>query len=542
MNPTIDYSHQEVDYLVIGAGAAGFSLALKLAEFGRVCLMAKGDLSESAASRWAQGGIATVLAESDSYDEHAKDTIEAGAGLCHPDIVDMVVRDGPRVIRELAALGAQFTVDPIKLGGEFPYHLTQEGGHSQRRVVHARDWTGAEIMRALHQAALQHPNIEIRSHQFVIDLITTDKYAPDFVQNSCLGAYVLDQRAQDIHLIRSRATFLCTGGHGKVYLYTSNPDSATGDGLAVGARAGCKVANLEFMQFHPTCLYHPAAKNFLISEAVRGEGAELLNRKGEAFAYRYHPLGALAPRDIVARAIDAELKETGEPHVWLDATRIGAERVMQLFPNIHERCLSHGIDISKDPIPVIPAAHYSCGGLITDQNGRTNVHRLYAVGEVACTGLHGANRLASNSLLEALVFAKRVADDVCRLPAKSAEQIRIPPWNKGRAGPAEELGLLLTAWDEIRRLMWNYVGIVRSDARLQLAYDRIVSLRHELDSYYWGYEISERLLEVRNLAQVAYLTIRCAMARKESRGIHYNINYPLRDEEWGSKDTIISQW
>jgi L-aspartate oxidase len=394
-------------------------------------------------------------------------------------------------------------------------------------------------MRAMHQAALQHPNIEIRSHQFVIDLITTDKYAPDFGNNACVGAYVLDQQTQNIHLIRSHATFLCTGGHGKVYLYTSNPDSATGDGLAVGARAGCKVANLEFMQFHPTCLYHPAAKNFLISEAVRGEGAELLNRKGEAFAYRYHPLGALAPRDIVARAIDAELKETGEPHVWLDATRIGADRVVQLFPNIHQRCLSHGIDISKDPIPVIPAAHYSCGGIVTDQNGRTSVERLYALGEVACTGLHGANRLASNSLLEALVFAKRVADDIKASIPISPKHMRIPPWNKGRAGPAEELGLLLTAWDEIRRLMWNYVGIVRSDARLRLAYDRIVSLRHELDSYYWGYEISERLLEVRNLAQVAYLTIRCAMARKESRGIHYNINYPSRDDEWGAKDTII---
>jgi L-aspartate oxidase len=425
------------------------------------------------------------------------------------------------------------------LGGEFSYHLTQEGGHSHRRVVHAHDMTGAEIMRALHAAASEHPNIEIRSDQFVIDLITTDKYAPNFAANACVGAYVFDQSKQDIYHIRSRATFLCTGGHGKVYLYTTNPDSATGDGLAVGVRAGCKVANLEFMQFHPTCLYHPTAKTFLISEAVRGEGAELLNRRGEAFAYRYHPLGALAPRDIVARAIDAELKETGDTHVLLDATRIGRERILQLFPNIHERCLHFGFDLTKEPIPVVPAAHYSCGGLVTDSHGRTGVAGLYAVGEVACTGLHGANRLASNSLLEALVFSHRVAAHVAESKPNGGAAFRIPAWNKGRATPADELGILLTAWDEIRRLMWNYVGIVRSDARLKLAHDRLVSLRNEIDSYYWEYELSERLLEVRNLALVAHLTVRCAMARKESRGIHYNINYPSRDDSLGQKDTVI---
>jgi len=536
MSPNLDLTQQNFDFLVIGAGAAGLKLALNLADQGRVLVLAKGDGGLGATSM-AQGGIATVLAETDSFEEHVQDTMQAGSGLCHEGIVQKVVRSGPKVIDQLIKLGAEFTPAAHGVGAR-GLHLTQEGGHSQRRVVHARDWTGAELMRVLFAAVESHPAIEFRKGQMVVDLVTTDKYRPDFSQNRCIGAYVLDQKNAQLYKVGARATFLCSGGHGKIYLYTTNPDSATGDGVALAWRAGCKIANLEFMQFHPTCLFHPDAKNFLISEAVRGEGGEIVNRHGEAFTYRHHPSGPMAPRDIVARAIDAELKESGETHVWLDAVRLGRERILEHFPYIYQRCLSYGIDMTKDPIPVVPAAHYSCGGVVVDPQGQTAVSNLYAVGEVACTGLHGANRLASNSLLEALVFADITSEAVRQRKREQTSFETLPDWDKGTAAPADELGILLTAWDEIRRLMWHYVGIVRSDARLKHAYDRIMQLRSEIDDYYWRYEVSERLLEVRNLVQVAYLTIRCAMTRKESRGIHFNINHPGRDDARWARDTI----
>jgi L-aspartate oxidase len=447
-----------------------------------------------------------------------------------------VVEDGPRAIAELIAIGVEFS--PEEATGQL--HLTREGGHSRRRVAHVDDLTGKAVMEALIAAARREPRIRILENQMAVDLLTTDKYAPSFTGNRCIGAYVLDRATQRIYQVRSRNTFLCTGGHGKIYLYTTNPDAATGDGLAMGWRAGCKVANLEFMQFHPTCLYHPQAKTFLISEAVRGEGGKLRNRAGAEFMKSYHPLAELAPRDIVARAIDHQLKKSGDTNVFLDVRHLGESFVVKHFPNIHATCLHHGIDLAKDQIPVVPAAHYSCGGIVVDQHGRTGVSGLYALGETACTGLHGANRLASNSLLEALVFADRVAADVTGESAPPVPAVEVPDWDThGASPPADELVVLAQTWDEIRRLMWHYVGIVRSDRRLKRALVRIAALREELDSYYWNYQVTDALLEVRNLAVIAHLTIRCAMARKESRGIHYNIDWPEPDERFGRKDTIL---
>jgi L-aspartate oxidase len=406
-------------------------------------------------------------------------------------------------------------------------------------VIHAADLTGQAVMRALIDAVQRDANIRILEEQMAIDLITTDKYAPSFARNACLGAYVLDRRSRDVYQIRSANTFLCTGGHGKVYLYTTNPDTATGDGLAMGWRAGCRVANLEFMQFHPTCLYHPSAKTFLISEAVRGEGGILKDRRGHDFMPAYHAMASLAPRDVVARAIDLELKKSGEPCVFLDVRHLGAPFLQSHFPNIFATLAKLGIDMAKEMIPVVPAAHYSCGGIVVDASGRTGIDGLYALGETACTGLHGANRLASNSLLEALVFASAVADDVARSESPVRATVAVPEWNPGNAAPPDEMVVLSQTWDEIRRLMWNYVGIVRSDARLRRALARITALREELDAYYWDYQLTDGLLEVRNLALVAHLTIRSAMARKESRGIHYNIDWPTPNEPFGKKDTIL---
>lgn len=535
----------KVPYLIIGSGIAGLSLALKLAKHGKVLLIAKGQTTES--NTWyAQGGIASVFDNSDSFEAHFQDTLEAGAGLCHENVVRMVVERGPAAVQELIELGARFTrreehgpPKTIEDENAFPYHLTREGGHSHRRVVHALDVTGREVISALLGRVKQTPEIEIVENQVAVDLITTDKYQSSFSNNRCLGAYVMNRKTRQVYQIRSTATFLCTGGHGKIYLYTSNPDTATGDGLAMGWRAGCRVSNLEFMQFHPTCMYHPDAKNFLISEAVRGEGGILKNHAGESFMEDYHPLGSLAPRDIVARAIDTELKKSGRSHAFIDTRHLGAERIAALFPNIAATCRHYGIDLARDLLPIVPAAHYSCGGLVTDDWGQTNIQGLFAIGEVACTGLHGANRLASNSLLEALVFAGRVAEKVLADGDREPSDVVVPPWNTGSASHADELVVLSHAWDEIRRLMWHYVGIVRSDRRLHRAYDRITALRAELDSYYWDYRLHENLLEVRNLAQVAWLTIRCARYRKESRGIHFNLDYPKPEDSWSHRDTVI---
>ncbi len=522
MDATSRQEAQSVENLVIGSGAAGLMLALKLAKAGKVLLISKGELTENN-SFYAQGGIASVLRQDDSFEEHVQDTLVAGAGLCHEEIVRKVVEAGPAVIQELVNLGIKFTEEGA--AGQSQFHLTREGGHSQRRVIHSADRTGQALVNGLVSQVKNNPNIEIRTNQVAVDLITTDRFAPNFSHNRCLGAYLFDRSTQSIYRVFSSRTYLCTGGHGRVYLYTSNPESATGDGLAMAWRAGCKIANLEFMQFHPTCLFHPEAKTFLISEAVRGEGGVLKDAQGREFMDAYHHLASLAPRDIVARAIDTELKKSGATNVFLDVRHLGEEKLKQLFPNIYEVCFRLGINMATDMIPVVPAAHYSCGGIVVDEQGRTDVHGLYALGEVACTGLHGANRLASNSLLEALVFADQIGSSSLKdyLPPLTTD---IPPWSSGRVMPADELVVLSHNWDEIRRLMWHYVGIVRSDKRLKRALARINSILAELDTYYWEYEITEGFLEVRNLAQVALLTIRSAMRRKESRGIHFTIDYP----------------
>ncbi len=524
----------KTENLIIGSGIAGLMLAHKLGQKESVTVIAKASLFDNN-TRYAQGGIASVLSPEDSFEEHIKDTESAGAGLCHYDVVSLVVRGGPKAINELIALGVDFTKTTNLTEG---YHLTREGGHSQRRVIHSNDLTGKEVLRALVESVRSNPNITIFEHAFAIDLITTDKYHPNFNSNRCMGAFVQQRDSQEVYCYQSNQTYLCAGGHGKVYLYTSNPDGATGDGLAMGWRAGCKVANLEFMQFHPTCLFHPNAKSFLISEAVRGEGAILKDSDGEEFMRNYHPMGSLAPRDVVARAIDLELKKSGSSHLYLDATLIDDDKITSHFPNIFNTCLKYGIDMRKEMIPIVPAAHYSCGGLVVDSFGRTNVEGLFALGEVACTGLHGANRLASNSLLEALVFADRVSHFALNNKLDSSPVYKMPEWNPGNALVPDELVVLTHTWDEIRRLMWNYVGIVRSEKRLQRAYDRILSIRKELNTYYWDYQINDTLLEVRNLADVAYLTIKCARKRKESRGIHYNLDFPESDPE-GPKDTMI---
>ena len=532
-NPSM--TNKETDYLIIGAGVAGLSLALKLSRLGRVMLIAKSDLIDSN-SWYAQGGIASVLGEEDTFEEHIQDTLVAGAGLCHEEIVSLVVREGPDAIQELIDLGVQF--DKEKDGDE-QFHLTREGGHSRRRVIHAKDLTGKEVISSLLHAVRSAEAITILENHIAIDLLTTDKYQPDFSRNSCLGAFALDKITGAIHQIRSRATFLCTGGHGRLYQFTSNPMGSTGDGLAMAWRAGCRVANLEFMQFHPTCLFHPGARSFLISEAVRGEGAILKNRKGEEFMDSYHPLKSLAPRDVVARAIDFELKKSGEPHVYLDASAIGAANIREHFPNIYKTCMNFGIDMTRDMIPVVPAAHYSCGGVVVDRWGRTGIHQLFALGEVAGTGLHGANRLASNSLLEALVFADRAYRYVAKELVEDLREIQVPPWNFGHSVTPDEFVVLSQNWDEIRRLMWNYVGIVRTQRRLTRALDRITIIRNELNRYYWDYRITEKFLEVRNLADVAWLAIRSALSRKESRGIHFNLDYPETYPAAFARDTII---
>jgi L-aspartate oxidase len=529
----------EVPHLIIGAGIAGLSLALKLARQSKVLLIAKGGLEES--NTWfAQGGIASVIDKTDSFAHHIADTIQAGAGLCHEDIVRLVVESGPRLIQELVDMGVPFTEgDGQTLTDLSRFHLSKEGGHSHRRVVHAKDVTGRVVAQSLITAVKQNPNIEILEHQIGIDLIVSDKIRPQFEGNHCLGAYVMDRRSRAIYTVNSEYTYLCTGGHGKVYLYTSNPDLATGDGLAMGWRAGAQVANLEFMQFHPTCLYHPDHKTFLISEALRGEGAQIKNLDGVPFVDEYHHLGSLAPRDIVARAIDLEIKRSGKPHVYLDATKLGGDKLQTLFPNIMAICKNVGIDPSKKMIPVVPAAHYSCGGLVVDTYGQTRVKNLFALGEVACTGLHGANRLASNSLLEALVFADRIAQYVDQKPINLGyrQTFSVPGWNDGKTEEPDELVVLSHTWDEIRRLMWNYVGIVRTDKRLKRALERIQGIRNELDSYYWDFKLTPELIEVRNLSQVAFLTIRSALARKESRGIHFNTDHPETD--LSTHDTVL---
>ena len=527
---------QEFDFLVIGSGLAGLTFALKVAPHGRVAVVTKDRLPESA-TEYAQGGIASVWSPEDSFADHARDTIIAGAGLCHEDVVELVVREGPERVQELIRLGTRFDT---KNDSDQDYDLGQEGGHSHRRILHASDATGHEIMRALLAAVREEENITIFERHLAIDLLVDAKFDPRVRQPQCWGAYVLDIATGDIVRFQARATLLATGGAGKVYLYTSNPDVATGDGIAMAYRAGVPIANMEFFQFHPTCLYHPRAKSFLISEALRGEGAILRTPDGTPFMKRYDRRAELAPRDIVARAIDNEMKVHGYECVYLDITHRDPAFVRERFPLIYERCLQFGIDITKEWIPVVPAAHYCCGGAITDQNGATPLRRLFAAGETAMTGLHGANRLASNSLLEALVFGHRAAlaaaDAVSRDREKLAE---LPEWNPGQAVNSDEMVVVTQNWDEVRRTMWNYVGIVRSNRRLARAYKRIRLLQEEIEQYYWDFLVTADLIELRNIALVAELIIQSAILRKESRGLHYNIDYPSTDDAHWKKDTIL---
>jgi len=529
---------RQFDFVVIGSGLAGLSFARSVARHGTVAIITKRGRADSNTA-WAQGGIASVTSSEDSFELHVQDTLEAGAGLCDEAMVRAIVTDGPARIQELIELGVQFDEREAE-HGERELDLGREGGHSKRRILHARDVTGREIERALLADIERNPNITLLENHMAVDLITAGKlgYA---TEDRCLGVYVLDEATGDVEAIQSDRVTLATGGCGKVYLYTTNPSVATGDGVAMAWRAGANIANMEFIQFHPTCLYHPEERSFLISEAVRGEGGILVDSRGRRFMERYHPLKELAPRDIVARAIDAEMKRTGERCVFLDITHMPADFVKDRFPNIYQTCLDLGIDITRQPIPVVPAAHYQCGGVLTDADGRTSLRGLYAIGEVACTGLHGANRLASNSLLEAAVLGHRAAGDIVRrMPVgKNGIDIAIPEWRVGNALDVDELVVIYHNWDEIRRLMWDYVGIVRTDKRLQRASTRLRNLQREIQEFYWHYKITTDLLELRNLATVAALIVDCALARKESRGLHYTLDYPERDDRNFLRNTVL---
>ena len=536
----------DTDFLIIGSGIAGLSFALKVAEHGEVALVTKKAVMDSN-TNLAQGGIASVFDPIDSFDLHIQDTLSAGDGICHHEVVKMVVTRGPESIRNLIDLGVDFNLNKSSDTASHPteFDLGREGGHSRNRIVHAQDMTGREVERVLVECVRSHDRITLYENHIAIDLMTCSTrmkrgQVTTTHEDFCCGAYVLNRLTQHVETFRSKITLLATGGTGKVYLYTSNPDIATGDGIAMGYRAGASVANLEFVQFHPTCLFNPEAKNFLISEAVRGEGAVLIDQKGKAFMPAYSPQKDLACRDIVARAIDTELKKSGADCVFLDITHRSKSFILKRFPNLYENCLNFGIDMAEDPIPVVPAAHYMCGGVVTDMDGRADIRRLYAVGETACTGLHGANRLASNSLLEALVYAQNAAD-------KAIEELRLedstplpapPDWDEAGTTDSDEMIMVTHNWDEIRRLMWNYVGIVRSDKRLARAQRRIDIIRKEIHEYYWNFKVVSDLIELRNIATVAELIIRSAIQRKESRGLHYNIQYPNRDERNWKKDTV----
>lgn len=510
---------QQYDVLIIGSGLAGLTLALKVAATKKVCLVSKREISDSA-SNWAQGGIAAVLADDDSLENHIQDTLISGAGLCDAEVTRQVVEHGRETVEWLIAEGVPFTREDDDSG----YHLTREGGHSHRRIIHAADATGHAVQMTLAEKVRKHTNITLLEDHIAVDLISARKVDVSIEGSKCLGAYVLNNASGKVITIAAQHTVLATGGTGKVYLYTTNPDVSTGDGVAMAWRAGCRTANMEFIQFHPTCLYHPQAKSFLISEALRGEGGLLKLPDGTRFMLRHDERAELAPRDIVARAIDYEMKKHGYDCVYLDISHQPADFILSHFPTIYRRCLEFGIDITKEPIPVVPAAHYSCGGILTDHVGSTDLPGLYAIGEVACTGLHGANRLASNSLLECLVFGQAAAEDILSKPPQP--HVHLPDWDESRVTDADEEIIITHNWNELRRFMWNYVGIVRTNKRLLRAMNRIHLLRDEVHEFYSNFRVSNDLIELRNLLQVAELIVQSAMKRHESRGLHFSKDYP----------------
>ena len=511
---TAVYEH---DVLLIGSGAAGLSLALHLSADCRVALLSKADLNQGS-TYWAQGGMAAVLHNRDTVDSHVADTLAAGAGLCHRDAVEFTVKNSRHCVEWLVAQGVDFDLRQSTDQRKQEFHLTKEGGHSHRRIIHAADRTGRAISEVLSERAKASDNINIYTHRTAVDLVVSD--------GRCQGAYVLDQASGHVELFQAKSVVIATGGASKAYLYTSNPDGASGDGIAMAWRAGCRVANLEFNQFHPTCLYHPEAKSFLVTEAIRGEGGRLLLPDGHRFMPNFDSRGELAPRDVVARAIDHEMKRLGADCLFLDISHQSKDFLRSHFPTIMERCAELGIDISQEPIPVVPAAHYTCGGILVDQHSRTDLSGLYAVGESSCTGLHGANRMASNSLLECLVYAESAANHISENMHRIAAPSVAPAWDESQVTDSDEDVVISHNWDELRRFMWDYVGIVRTDKRLQRALHRVDLLQTEIADYYGNYKVSNDLLELRNLAMVAELMIRCAISRKESRGLHYTLDYP----------------
>ena len=535
--------NSETDFLIIGSGIAGLSLALKLADHGKVVIITKKEKAESN-TNYAQGGIAAVLSPDDSYKIHINDTLNAGSDLCNKEAVELLVKEGPARVKELVHWGTKFSKSKNSVK-DVEFDLGREGGHSRNRIVHAQDLTGREVEHSLINAIKTHSQITTYEQHFAIDLITehhlylNKNYMPG--TRHCLGAYVLNIQTNEIHTFLSKATILASGGCGQVYRHTTNPAIATGDGLAMAYRAGAKIANLEFMQFHPTTLYHPKANSFLISEAVRGFGAILTTKSGESFMEHYHQMGSLAPRDVVAKAIDSELKKSGDECVYLDVTKIDSDKVIERFPNIYKKCLSFNIDITHKPIPVVPAAHYMCGGVLCDLHGRTEVKNLYVSGEVACTRVHGANRLASNSLLEAVVFSHQIYKNIV-----NEQQFKnitsfpdIPDWNDEGTFNHEEWILISHDKREIQNLMWDYVGIVRSNLRLKKALRRVNLIYKEVQNFYKKTKITEGLLELRNLVLVAKIIIKSAQYRKESRGLHYTTDYPTKNDKDWLKDTII---